>query len=72
MKQAIDTFTADMFGEPKTKETYRFYIETDDGVCIAWSHLTLREAKVMHKLMDKYNILQSNVNVTRTGWELVP
>lgn len=71
MKQAIDTFTADMFGEPETKPTYRFYIETDKGDCIAWSRLTLREAKAMHKLMDKYNILQSNVTATDFGWELV-
>jgi hypothetical protein len=71
MKQAIDKYTADMFGVPETKPTYRFYIETEDGICIAWSHLTMREAKVMHKLMDKHNPLQSNVNVTRCGWEEV-
>jgi hypothetical protein len=71
MKQAEDNKTIDMFGVPEGKPTYRFYIETDDGVCIAWSHLTMREAKAMYKLMDKYNPLQSNVNVTRSGWEEV-
>jgi hypothetical protein len=57
--------------EPIVKPTYRFYIETDDGVCIAWSNLTQREAKAMYKLMEKQNPLQSNVNVTRSGWEEV-
>jgi hypothetical protein len=71
MKQAIDTFTADMFGVPETKPTYRFFITTEDGATIAWSNLTQREAKAMYKLMEKQNPLQSNVNVPRFGWEEV-
>jgi hypothetical protein len=71
MKQAEDKYTADMFGVPEAKPTYRFFIKTDSGDCVAWSNLTLREAKAMHKLMDKQNPLQSSVNISRFGWEEV-
>ena len=71
MKQAEDKLTADMFGQPDTKPTYRFYITTENNETLAWSNLTLREAKAMNKLMDKFNPLQSNVNVLRFGWEEV-
>ena len=57
--------------QPDTKLTYRFYITTEGGATLAWSNLTLREAKAMNKLMEKQNPLQSNVNVLRFGWEEV-
>jgi hypothetical protein len=57
--------------EPIVKPTYRFYIETENNETLAWSNLTLREAKAMNKLMNKHNTLQSSVNVSRFGWEEV-
>jgi hypothetical protein len=71
MKQAEDKFTADMFGVPEAKPTYRFIIKIDSGATLAWSNLTLREAQAMNKLMNKHNPLQSSVNVSRFGWEEV-
>ena len=68
MKQIEDQFTADMFGKPEGKPTYRFFINAGDTT-IAWSNLTRREAMAIHKLMAKQNPLQSNVDVTRFGWE---
>ena len=71
MKQAEDKLTADMFGQPDTKPTYRFYITTENNETLAWSNLTLRQAEVMNKLMDKFNPLQSNVHYRKYGWEEV-
>lgn len=75
MKQPEDKYTVDMHGEVITldnsKPTYRFFIKTGEGATLAWSGLTQREAKLMHKLMDKFNPLQSNVDVIRCGWEEV-
>jgi len=71
MKQAEDKLTADMFGQPDTKPTYRFPVTIRGGATLAWSNLTLREAKAMDKLMDKFNPLQSNVHYRRYGWEEV-
>jgi hypothetical protein len=85
MKQPEDNMTLDMHDpvqeaapgavitpdNPNSKPTYRFFINTERGATLAWSGLTLREAKAMNKLMDKHNPLQSNVNVLRHGWEEV-
>jgi hypothetical protein len=71
MKQAEDKLTADMFGQPDTKPTYRFYITTENNETLAWSNLTLRQAEAMNKLMSKFNPLQSNVHYRRYGWEEV-
>jgi hypothetical protein len=81
MKQPEDNMTLDMHDpgavitcdnpKPNSKPTYRYFIKTEGGATLAWSGLTQREAKMMHKLMDKHNPLQSNVNVLRHGWEEV-
>lgn len=57
--------------QPISKPTYRFFIKMENGATLAWSNLTLREAKAMNKLMNKHNTLQSSVNVSRFGWEEV-
>jgi hypothetical protein len=66
MKQAEDTFTADMFGTPTpSKYRFRFYIRTTDGNETEWRGLTAKRAKDMYA----YTQQSQPSNVTGFGWE---
>jgi hypothetical protein len=71
MKQAIDTFTADMFGEGnshggKTKATYEFYVRSADNNETRWTGLTKTKAQQMHAYTEQ----SQPSNVVSFGWEL--
>ena len=73
MKQDIDTYTPDMYGELPTDvqaaikdAKYRFYIETPDGVEVEWCGLTRKQARDM----QAYTNAHQPSNVTRSGWEI--
>ena len=70
VRRAVYALVMEPIAKP-TKSTYRFFIKMENGATLAWSHLTLREAQAMNKLMNKHNTLQSSVNVSRFGWEEV-
>lgn len=76
MKQDIDKFTADMWGDvrdsltthtPNTpsKFRFRFYITTREGATTEWTGLTAKRAKDMHA----YTTQSQPSNVTAFGWE---
>lgn len=75
MKQAIDKYTADMYGDAGApmkaeKRIFRAYVETTNGTRIVWTHLTLTQAKAMEAMCtNKFNILQSNTELATFGWE---
>jgi hypothetical protein len=76
MKQAIDTYTADMyemdiavkdteFKDADRDSQYSFHIEMMDGTEIEWEHLTLRTAKLMFKATDT----NPPANLRGCGWK---
>jgi hypothetical protein len=73
MKQAEDTFTADMYPQPLTehlvptpnKRYYRFYIKSHDGLTTEWTGLTKKQARDMYA----YTNAHQPSNVVATGWE---
>ena len=71
MKQAVDTYTADMyeadaeFKDADRDSQYSFHIEMMDGTEIEWEHLTLRTAKMMFKATDT----NPPANLRGCGWK---
>jgi len=77
MKQDVDTYTPDMYGElPTDVQTavktakYRFYIviADDNGGehCTEWCGLSRKQARDMHAYTEKSH----PYNVIRSGWEI--
>jgi hypothetical protein len=75
MKQAIDTFTADMY-DPDVRDSlttqgattpskYRFFVGLTDGTEIEWTGLTKKQARDMYAYTNAHH----PCNVTGTGWE---
>lgn len=52
---------------------YTFNIEFEDAdgtnIYLAWSNLTLKQAKEMHDAMNKYNQEISQLKLKQFGWE---
>lgn len=77
MKQAIDTFTTDMYDSDTialvrdslttNRFNYRFHIRTVDGAVIEWTGLTAKRAKDM----NAYTEQSQPSNVASFGWSIV-
>jgi len=73
MKQDIDTYTADMYGELPTEvqaavktAKYRFYVKSHDGLTTEWCGLSRKQARDMHAYTDAHQ----PSNVIAFGWEI--
>lgn len=75
MKQAIDTFTVDMYSDTTTEVReslttdrfkYSFHIRTLDGAVTEWTGLTKKRARDMHAYTEQ----SQPSNVASFGWEL--